>query len=297
MMTFHFKNKEEFYERIADGSLQKSMMEYLERWADMELPIEEDTLIYNFEAEFECVLENGKRCITDEEVAHRRGEIAVRFHDVIRSVWRRYQKSIPISGKDFTLTELSTDMWRLIWIDTEFQMKTEYLFWRNQIFVCSASGNAVFTFPQRLSWKDDWTKMKPSQFADALSTGDFKSHLWLGSAAYDDIIERYRKADKEGPISLTEYERYLQYAQESSCHEEFLLRIELDEDLPYRHDQEERWLRTECRMRLNPIVAFYLRGLQVFYKCQIEGRYPLNEEDLLSNVIYRREKYETIKMS
>ena len=176
-------------------------------------------------------------------------------------------------------------------------MKTEYLFWRNQIFVCSTLGNVVFTFPQRLSWKDDWTKMKPSQFADALSTGDFKSHLWLGSVAYDDIIERYRKADKEGPISLIEYERYLQYAQESSCHEEFLLRIELDEDLPYRHDQEERWLRTECGMRLNPIVAFYLRGLQVFYKCQIECRYPRNEEDLLGNVIYRREKGETIKMS
>lgn len=284
MLTFHFKNKEEFYERIADGSLQKSMMEYLDRSADMELPVEEDTLFYNFEAEFECVLENGKRCITDEEVAHRHGEIAVRLYHVIRSVWRRYQKSVPISGKDFTLTELSTDLWRLIWIDTEFQMKTEYLFWRNQIFVCSTLGNVVFTFPQRLSWKDDWTKMKPSQFADALSTGDFKSHLWLGSVAYDDIIERYRKADKEGPISLIEYERYLQYAQESSCHEEFLLRIELDEDLPYRHDQEERWLRTECGMRLNPIVAFYLHGLQVFYKRQIEGRYPLNEENLLSNM-------------
>ena len=277
MMTFHFKSKEEFYERIADGSLQKSMMEYLDRSADMELPVEEDTLFYNFEAEFECVLENGKRCITDEEVAHRHGEIAVRLYHVIRSVWRRYQKSVPISGKDFTLTELSTDMWRLIWIDTEFQMKTEYLFWRNQIFVCSTLGNVVFTFPQRLSWKDDWTKMKPSQFADALSTGDFKSHLWLGSVAYDDIIERYRKADKEGPISLIEYERYLQYAQESSCHEEFLLRIELDEELPYRYDREERWLRTECGMRLNPIVAFYLHGLQVFYKRQIEGRYPLNE--------------------
>lgn len=100
----------------------------------------------------------------------------------------------------------------------------------------------------------------------------------------DDIIERYRKADKEGPISLIEYERYLQYAQESSCHKEFLLRIELDEDLPYRHDREERWLRTECGMRLNPIVAFYLHGLQVFYKRQIEGRYPLNEENLLSNM-------------
>ncbi len=96
---------------------------------------------------------------------------------------------------------------------------------------------------------------------------------------------------------MIEYERYLQYAQESSCHEEFILRIELDEDLPYRHDREERWLRTECGMRLNPIVAFYLRGLQVFYKCQIEDRYPLNEENLLSNVIYRRGKSETIKMS
>ena len=248
----------------------------------MGLPIEEDTLFYNFEVEFECVLENGKRCITDEKVAHRHGEIAGRLHDMIRSVWRRYQKSVPISGKDFTLTELSTDMWRLVWIDSEIpKKKAEYLFWRHQIFVCSALGNAVFTFPQRVSWKDVWTKMETSQFADALSIGDFKSHIWLGSAAYDDIIERYRqryrKADKEGPISLIEYERYLQYAQESSCHEEFLLRIELDEELPYRYDREERWLRTECGMRLNPIVAFYLHGLQVFYKRQIEGRYPLNE--------------------
>lgn len=282
MLTVHFKNKEEFYEQIADGSLQKIMMEYFNRSADMGLPVEEDTLFYNFEAEFECVLENGKRCITDEEVAHRHGEIAGRLHDVIRSVWRRYQKSVPISGKDFTLTELSTDMWRLVWIDSEIpKKKAEYLFWRHQIFVCSALGNAVFTFPQGVSWKDVWTKMETSQFADALSIGDFKSHIWLGSAAYDDIIERYRqryrKADKEGPISLIEYERYLQYAQESSCHEEFLLRIELDEELPYRYDREERWLRTECGMRLNPIVAFYLHGLQVFYKRQIERRYPLNE--------------------
>ena len=37
MMTIQIKNKEEFYERIADGSLQKSMMEYLERWADMRI--------------------------------------------------------------------------------------------------------------------------------------------------------------------------------------------------------------------------------------------------------------------
>ena len=69
MLTVHFKNKEEFYEQIADGSLQKIMMEYFNRSADMGLPIEEDTLFYNFEVEFECVLENGKRCITDEKVA------------------------------------------------------------------------------------------------------------------------------------------------------------------------------------------------------------------------------------
>ena len=47
MMTFHFKNKDEFYERIADGSLQKSMMEYFNKFADMELPVEEDTLLYH----------------------------------------------------------------------------------------------------------------------------------------------------------------------------------------------------------------------------------------------------------
>ena len=35
MLTVHFKNKEEFYEQIADGSLQKIMMEYFNRSADM----------------------------------------------------------------------------------------------------------------------------------------------------------------------------------------------------------------------------------------------------------------------
>ena len=91
--------------------------------------------------------------------------------------------------------------------------------------------------------------------------------IWSGDAAHDDIIEhyrqQYRKVDEEGPISLIEYERYLQYAQESSYHEEFLLRIELDEDLPYRHDQNERWLRTECGMRPDPHIARYLEGLHI----------------------------------
>ena len=81
MLTFHFKNKEEFYERIADGSLQKSMMEYLDRSADMELPVEEDTLLYNFEAEFEIELENGKRYVSDEDVATEQGEIGKLLHD------------------------------------------------------------------------------------------------------------------------------------------------------------------------------------------------------------------------
>ena len=92
MLTVHFKNKEEFYEQIADGSLQKIMMEYFNRSADMGLPVEEDTLFYNFEAEFECVLENGKRCITDEEVAHRHGEIGKLLHDTIVLAWKDFQK-------------------------------------------------------------------------------------------------------------------------------------------------------------------------------------------------------------
>ena len=63
MLTVHFKNKEEFYEQIADGSLQKIMMEYFNRSADMGLPIEEDTLFYNFEVEFECCLLYTSRCV------------------------------------------------------------------------------------------------------------------------------------------------------------------------------------------------------------------------------------------
>ena len=92
MLMFHFKNKEEFYERIADGSLQKSMMEYLDRSADMELPVEEDTLLYNFEAEFEIELENGKRYVSDEDVATEQGEIGKLLHDMIVLAWKDFQK-------------------------------------------------------------------------------------------------------------------------------------------------------------------------------------------------------------
>ncbi len=75
MKMFHFKNKEEFYNRIRNGSLQDSILDYLKRFDDMDLSIEEDTLLYNFEAEFEIELENGKRYVSDEEVAYRHGEI------------------------------------------------------------------------------------------------------------------------------------------------------------------------------------------------------------------------------
>ena len=112
--------------------------------------------------------------------------------------------------------------------------------------------------------------MTEAEFAGYLTDSPIKSMIWSGDAAHDDIIEhyrqQYRKVDEEGPISLIEYERYLQYAQESSYHEEFLLRIELDEDLPYRHDQNERWLRTECGMRPDPHIARYLAGLHIGYK-------------------------------
>lgn len=44
MLTVHFKNKEEFYEQIADGSLQKIMMEYFNRSADMGRLPEDSTM-------------------------------------------------------------------------------------------------------------------------------------------------------------------------------------------------------------------------------------------------------------
>jgi len=250
----------------------------------MELPIEENTLLYNFEAEFECVLENGRRCITDEEVAHRHGEIGKLLHDTIVLAWKDFQKkeieeSLESSFEaDFIRQEATT--FTLSHVGEEDET-LEYVFLKHRLFIFNDDFCTVFSLPQSMRSKDDWTNMTEAEFAGYLTDSPIKSMIWSGDAAHDDIIEhyrqQYRKVDEEGPISLIEYERYLQYAQESSYHEEFLLRIELDEDLPYRHDQNERWLRTECGMRLNPIVAFYLHGLQVFYKRQIEGRYPLNE--------------------
>ena len=273
MMTFHFKNKEEFYERIADGSLQKSMMEYLDRWADMERPIEEDTLLYNFEAEFECVLENGRRCITDEEVAHRHGEIGKLLHDTIVLAWKDFQKkeieeSLESSFEaDFIRQEATT--FTLSHVGEEDET-LEYVFLKHRLFIFNDDFCTVFSLPQSMRSKDDWTNMTEAEFAGYLTDSPIKSMIWSGDAAHDDIIEhyrqQYRKVDEEGPISLIEYERYLQYAQESSYHEEFLLRIELDEDLPYRHDQNERWLRTECGMRPDPHIARYLEGLHIGYK-------------------------------
>ena len=271
MLTFHFKNKEEFYEQIADGSLQKIMMEYFNRSADMGLPVEEDTLFYNFEVEFECVLENGERCITDEEVAHLHGEIAVRLYNVIRSVWRRYQKGVSISEKDFTLTELRNDIWRFIWIDPETQTKkTEYIFLNQRLFVFSDGFCTVFSFPQSISSKDDWSNMTEAEFAGYLTDSSIKGTLWNREAAKDDIRkhyrQRYREAGKAGSIALVEYECYLQHAEEASCREEFLLRIKLDEKLPVLSYPEERWLKTECGLRPDPHITRYLAGLHIDYK-------------------------------
>lgn len=106
MMTFHFKDKREFYERIANGSLQESMMKYFHRAADMDLPIEADTLLYNFEAEFEEELENGKRCVTDEDVATKQGEIGKLLYDVIMSVFGgKYEMNLKHQKEIETITE------------------------------------------------------------------------------------------------------------------------------------------------------------------------------------------------
>ena len=162
MMTFHFKNKEEFYERIADGSLQKSMMEYLDRWADMELPIEENTLLYNFEAEFECVLENGRRCITDEEVAHRHGEIGKLLHDTIVLAWKDFQKkeieeSLESSFEaDFIRQEATT--FTLSHVGEEDET-LEYVFLKHRLFIFNDDFCTVFSLPQSMRSKDDWTNM------------------------------------------------------------------------------------------------------------------------------------------
>ena len=63
-----------------------------------------------------------------------------------------------------------------------------------------------------------------------------------------------------------EYECYLQHAEEASCREEFLLRIELDEKLPVLSYPEERWLKTECGLRPDPHITRYLAGLHIDYK-------------------------------
>ena len=273
MLTFHFKNKEEFYERIADGSLQKSMMEYLDRSADMELPVEEDTLLYNFEAEFEIELENGKRYVSDEDVATEQGEIGKLLHDMIVLAWKDFQKKeIEESSEssfeaDFIRQEATTFTLRHVGEEDE---TLEYVFLKHRLFVFSDGFCTVFTLPHALRSGDDWINMTEAEFAGCLTNSPIKGTLWNHEAARDDILkhyrQRYQKVDEEGPISFVEYERYLQHEEEASCHEEFILRIELDEKLPYRTEPEERWLKTECGMRPDPHISRYLAGLHIGYK-------------------------------
>lgn len=273
MMFYHFKDKKEFYERIANGSLQESMMKYFQRRAaDMDFPIEEDTLLYNFEAEFEVELENGKRCITDDDVAHKQGELAAIFHDVIVAVWNEYQdrKSSQINY-DITIIHQDTEI--LTWKPIE-SIKIEYIFVDYLLFIRSDFGNTLFTFAWKPGWNIDWTKITESYFAEHITDGLVRSTLWKWDAAKDDIIEHYRqnyqKIDKEGSISsVEEYELYLRHAEESSSQQEFLQRIDLDENLPCQSESEEKWLRTQCGLRPNPLISLYLKGLRLACKQNI----------------------------
>lgn len=273
MKMFHFKNKEEFYNRIRNGSLQDSILDYLKRFDDMDLSIEEDTLLYNFEAEFEIELENGKRYVSDEEVAYRHGEIGKLLHDVIILAWKDFQKkeieeSLESSFEaDFIRQEATTFTLRHVGEEDE---TLEYVFLKHWLFIFNDDFCTVFSLPQSMRSKDDWTNMTEAEFAGYLTDSPIKGTLWNHEAARDDILkhyrQRYREAEKEGPISFVEYEHYLHHAQEASCHEEFILRIELDEKLPYRTEPEERWLKTECGMRPDPHIARYLAGLHIGYK-------------------------------
>lgn len=273
MLTYHFKDTEEFLERIADGSLQKSMMEYLDRWADMELPIEEDTLLYNFEAEFETVLENGKRCVTDEEVANEQGMIGKLLHDMVILAWKDFQKkeieeSLGSSFEaDFIRQEATSFTLRHVGEEDE---TLEYVFLKHRLFIFSDGFCTVFTLPRDMRNSDDWSSMTEAEFAGYLTDSPIRSMLWSHDAARDDILERYRReyrrTAKDGVISLMQYERFLQHVEESACREEFLLRIELDEKLPYPTEAEERWLKTECGMRPDPHIARYLAGLRIGFE-------------------------------
>lgn len=261
MLVFHFQNKEEFYNRIRNGSLQNSILDYLKRSDDMDLSIEEDTLLYNFEAEFEIELENGERYVSDEDVATEQGEIGKLLHDMIVLAWKDFQKkeieeSLESSFEaDFIRQEATTFTLRHFGEEDE---TLEYVFLKHRLFIFNDDFCTVFSLPQSMRSKDDWTNMTEAEFAGYLTDSPIKSMIWSGDAAHDDIIEHYRqrhrKVDEEGPISLIEYERYLQHAEESSCHEEFILRIELDEKLPYRTEPEERWLKTECGLRPDPHI-------------------------------------------
>lgn len=94
MRVFLFINKDDVCTRIMNGSLQESIMDYLKKSEEMELPVSEDTLLYSFEAEFEVEIAEGDSYISDEEIAHKKGEIASKLHDVILLVWERYQKEL-----------------------------------------------------------------------------------------------------------------------------------------------------------------------------------------------------------
>lgn len=270
MLTYHFKDTEEFLERITDGSLQDSILNYLQRSADMELPIEEDTLLYNFEAEFETVLENGKRCVTDEEVANEQGMIGKLLHDMIILAWKDFQKkeieeSLGSSFEaDFIRQEATSFTLHHVGEEDE---TLEYIFLKQRLFIFSDGFCTVFTLPRDMRNSDDWSSMTEAEFTGYLTDSPIRSMLWSHDAARDDILERYRReyrrTAEDGVISLMQYERFLQHVEESACREEFLLRIELDEKLPYPTEVEERWLKTECGMRPDPHIARYLAGLRI----------------------------------
>lgn len=174
MITYHFKNKEEFYDRMRNGTVQDSIMSYLKKSEEIELPVTEDTLLYNFEAEFEVELENGKRCISDEDIVNPKDNLASLFHDVIIATWNRYQNKESkeelgqITGQKATILHHDADI--LIWRPFgTWEHRLEYIFVDHKLLICHNEDVVSFTFPWKPKWNDDWTKLTKYDLANYLT--------------------------------------------------------------------------------------------------------------------------------
>ena len=99
MLTHNFYDEKELYSKLQSGLIQHNIMNYFEKSASMDLPIEPATLFYNFEFNFDVEIAPGISYITDEDIAHEKYKIASLLHDVINAVWQRYKSETSRSNE------------------------------------------------------------------------------------------------------------------------------------------------------------------------------------------------------